>query len=90
MTQNHRAIAVGEYPTAGAYGEVGRGQYDLPEGYSLQIPTGRPETPDGKLVIEGAGIAPDIKVPLTLDDALGKEDAVLNAAEKAIWDKAGQ
>jgi C-terminal processing protease CtpA/Prc len=90
MTQNQRAIAVGQYPTAGAYGEVGRGQYDLPEGFTLQVPTGRPETTDGKLVIEGAGIAPDIKVPVTLEDALGNVDAVLNAAEKALWEKVGQ
>jgi C-terminal processing protease CtpA/Prc len=90
MTQDNRSIVVGHYPTAGAYGEVGRGQYDLPDGFSLQIPTGRSITPDGKLVIEGVGIVPDITVPVTLDSATGKTDTVLQAAIKAIQDKIGK
>lgn len=90
MTRDNRSIVVGHYPTAGAYGEVGRGQYDLPDGFSLQIPTGRSITPDGKLVIEGVGIVPDITVPVTLDSATGKTDTVLQAAIKAIQDKIGK
>ncbi len=61
LTQGQRAIVVGHYPTAGAYGEVGRGQYDLPGDISMQFPTGRPETMDGKLLIEGQGIIVDRK-----------------------------
>jgi C-terminal processing protease CtpA/Prc len=84
MTQNSRAMIVGHYPTAGAFGEVGRGQFDLPGGISMQFPTGKALTPDGKLLIEGQGVALNITVPVTEDDALGKVDAVLQAAENAI------
>jgi|YNPNPStandDraft_1061719.scaffolds.fasta_scaffold33089_2 C-terminal processing protease CtpA/Prc len=84
MTHNGRSTLVGHYPTAGAAGEVGRGQYDLPEGLSMQFPTGRPETPDGQLLIEGVGVQPDIVVPVSEDSALGRVDAVLNAAIEAL------
>lgn len=85
-----RAIVVGHYPTAGAFGEVGLGQYQLPGGLALQFPTGRPETPDGKLLIEGVGIVPDIVVPVTEDSALGRIDAVLEAAIEALLDEIGR
>ncbi len=87
LTQGQRAIVVGHYPTAGAYGEVGRGQYDLPGDISMQFPTGRPETMDGKLLIEGQGIPLDITVPVTEDSALGRVDAVLEAAVQALLQK---
>ena len=86
ISQGGRAIVVGHYPSAGMYGEVGRGQYDLPGGISLQFPTGRPETLDGKLLIEGIGIVPDITVPVTLESALGLSDTVLQAAIDALFD----
>ena len=84
MTHNNRAVMVGHTPTAGAYGEVGRGQYALPDDMDLQIPTGRPETPDGDLLIEGSGVAPDVVVPITRESALGEIDAVLEAAITAV------
>jgi len=75
---------VGHFPTAGAYGEVGRGQYDLPAELSMQFPTGRPETPNGDLLIEGTGVVLDVEVPVTEESALGKVDAVLEAAIEAL------
>ena len=87
LSQGGRSIIVGHYPTAGAYGEVGRGQYTMPGDLKMQFPTGRSETLDGKLVIEGKGVPLDITVPVTEASALGKEDAVLDAAAKALLDK---
>lgn len=87
LTHEDRSIIVGHTPSAGAYGEVGQGQYDLPEGFSMQFPTGRSETPDGQLVIEGVGIVPDILVPVTEDSVLGAQDDVLDAAIQALLDK---
>ncbi len=84
ITQGGRAVVVGHAATAGAYGEVGRGQYDLPDGLSLQFPTGRPETLDGRLLIEGTGIRPEVVVPVTFDSAMGTSDAVLEAAVEAL------
>jgi carboxyl-terminal processing protease len=89
MSQGGRAIIVGHSATAGAYGEVGRGQYKMPGDLSLQFPTGRPQTPDGQLIIEGVGIRPDIVVPVTSDSALGRVDAVLQAAVDAVLQAAG-
>ncbi len=86
MQQNGRATIMGHYPTAGAFGEVGRGQYELPGEYSMQFPTGRPETLDGDLLIEGVGIIPDVIVPVTEDSARGLVDAVL---ERAIQELSG-
>jgi carboxyl-terminal processing protease len=84
LTRENRSTVVGHFPTAGAFGEVGRGQYKLPGDLTVQFPTGRPETRDGKLLIEGTGIVPDITVPVTADSALGKVDAVLEAAINEI------
>ncbi len=80
MSQQGRAAIIGHFPTAGAFGEVGQGQYELPGGYTMQVPTGRPETMDGELLIEGVGIPLDVTVPITLESALGQVDAVLKAA----------
>ena len=90
LSQGGRAIVVGHYPSAGMYGEVGRGQYELPGDLSLQFPTGRPETPDGELMIEGIGVVPDILVPVTEESALGLSDTVLLAAIDALLANLGQ
>ena len=87
LNQEGRSVIVGHYPTAGGYGEVGRGQYKLPGDISLQFPTGRSETPDGKLLIEGKGVPLDITVPVTEESATGKVDAVLQAAIEVLSQK---
>jgi C-terminal processing protease CtpA/Prc len=86
LVQNQRSLIIGHYPTAGAFGEVGRGQYDLPGEISMQFPTGRPERLDGQLLIEGSGVIPDISVPITEESALGVRDTVLEAAIQALLD----
>jgi C-terminal processing protease CtpA/Prc len=87
LTRN--ATIIGHASTAGAYGEVGRGQYKFAGGLSLQIPTGRTLDPDGGLIIEGQGVRMDVTVPVTLESALGQVDAVLEAAIQALKDKIG-
>lgn len=86
MRQNSEAVIIGHFPTAGAFGEVGRGQYELPEDISAQFPTGRPETLAGELLIEGTGVIPDITIPVTLDSALG-EDTLLEAAIENLLER---
>lgn len=81
LTLNGHTTVVGHTPSAGAFGEVGRGQYTLPGEIDLQVPTGRPETLDGELLIEGTGVVPDVIVPVTEESALGQVDTML---EKAI------
>lgn len=84
MTRDGRSVVMGHYPTAGAYGGVGRGQVDLPADLALQFPTSRAETPAGELLIEGEGIVPAVIVPVTEESALGLEDPVLEAAIEAL------
>jgi C-terminal processing protease CtpA/Prc len=75
---------VGQYPTAGTEAEVSRGQVELPEGISLQIPTGRFVNPDGSLFLEGRGVVPTVKVPVTAAAVLSSQDVVLQAAISAL------
>ncbi|HEX9373705.1 MAG TPA: S41 family peptidase, partial [Roseiflexaceae bacterium] len=58
------AIVVGQRPTAGVAAEVSHGQFRLPEDIRLQAPTGRYVLPDGTLFIEGAGVAPTLRVAI--------------------------
>jgi carboxyl-terminal processing protease len=84
LSQQDRSIIVGHFPTAGAFGEVGRGQYLLPGDVAVQFPTGRHETLDGNVLLEGAGLPLDISVPVTEESVLGVQDAVLDAAIEAL------
>ena len=85
MQQEGRSTIIGHYPTAGAFGEVGRGQYQMPDDIKMQFPTGRPESlEDGSVVIEGVGVLPDITVPITMESALGEVDALLDEAIEVI------
>jgi C-terminal processing protease CtpA/Prc len=86
MIQDGRSTVLGHFPSAGMFGEVGRGQYELPGDISLQFPTGRSLTPDGEILIEGTGIVPDIIVPVTMD-TLFVEDTLLNAALDFLADR---
>ena len=57
-------IVVGEHPTLGTEAEVARGQFNLPEGLNLQVPTGRFTLPDGSLFLEGQGVQPTVRIPI--------------------------
>jgi len=82
-------IVVGMYPTASTFAEVARGQIMLPEGFSLQIPTGRSTLPDGSLFLEGSGVQPTLKVPITLENVTSTEDVVLQFGERAVLQPLG-
>jgi C-terminal processing protease CtpA/Prc len=85
MTVNDRAIIVGQYPTAGAGGSVE--QFLMPEGIFTQITIGRAVNPEGDIHIEGTGVVPTVKVPVTveiLQRQANGEDVILEAAEEAL------
>ena len=77
-------IVVGQYPTGGVEAEVARGQFELPEGFSLQIPTGRFKLPDGSIFLEGVGVQPEIRVPIDETTLFTNEDLVLATGEKIV------
>ncbi len=80
-----RALIVGNTATGGFTGEVSDGQYKLPGNLTMQIPTGRPVDPvSGDTLIEGTGVQPDIRVPVTRDSLLSPADEVLDAADAAL------
>jgi C-terminal processing protease CtpA/Prc len=84
LQKTGRATVVGQYPSGGLFGEVGAGQYLLPENMSLQAPTGRPVAPDGSIVIENVGVVPDVRVPVDETTVFSTDDVVLKAAEDAL------
>ena len=85
MTINNRAAIVGQYPSEGAGGSVE--DFIMPEDITVQLTIGRAVGVDGTIHLEGTGVVPDVRVPVTLDtlkkEANG-EDVVLAAAEKVI------
>jgi C-terminal processing protease CtpA/Prc len=85
MTINNRATVVGQYPSEGAGGSVEA--FFMPENIYCQMTVGRALDPNGKIHIEGKGIVPTVKVPVTLD-TLQKQadgaDVILEAAEKTL------
>lgn len=77
-------VIIGETPTAGVYAEVSRGQYSLPDGIGLQVPTGRTILPDGTPLLEGVGVVPTIRIPRTVETMLADDDVALALAEQEI------
>lgn len=82
------AIVVGQYSSAGVYANVAGGQVSLPEGFSFQYSEERTIKPDGSLLLEGTGVVPTVKVPVTLETLLSGEDVVLQAAVDAVLGEA--
>ena len=85
MTINNRAIIVGQYPTEGAGGSVE--QFLMPEDLHVQITTGRAVDANGNIHLEGKGVVPTVKVPVTVDTLKKQangEDVILEAAEEAL------
>jgi C-terminal processing protease CtpA/Prc len=77
-------VVMGQYPTGGVEAEVARGQFELPEGFTLQIPTGRFTLEDGSIFLEGVGVVPDVRIPIDEASVLSTQDAVLQDAIASI------
>lgn len=78
MTIADRAAIVGHYPTAGLGGSINR--LLMPEDEYFTYTTGRSVDANGEIHIEGKGVAPDIRVPVTEETLFGDGDPVLAAA----------
>lgn len=85
MTVDGRAKVVGEYPSEGAGGSVEA--FYMPEKIYCQLTIGRAVDAQGNIHLEGKGVVPTVKVPVTVQtlqkEAAG-EDVVLAAAESAL------
>lgn len=78
------AEVVGMFPSSSMFGEVSRGQFSMPEGFSMQFPTGRYLLPDGSIFLEGTGVQPTLWVPKTFENVSSTEDVVLQFGERAV------
>jgi C-terminal processing protease CtpA/Prc len=77
LTLQGRATTVGHYPTAGLGGSIS--QLLMPGDTVFQYTSGRAVDMNGKIHIEGIGVVPKIRVPVTAETVFDK-DALLNAA----------
>ena len=82
-------IVVGQFPTAGVEAETARGSFNLPEGFSVTVPTGRFTLPDGSIFLEGQGVPPTLDVPVDATTALSAEDVVLQAGIDVVLQPLG-
>ena len=72
MTIDNRATIVGQYPSAGGGGSVD--QFVMPMGLFVEMPIGKTVDKDGNIVIEGVGIVPTVKVPVTVSTVLFRRE----------------
>ena len=85
MSINDQATFVGQYPTDGAGGSVE--DFMMPEDITVQITIGRAVDAQGKIHLEGKGVGPTVKVPVTLETLQRQEngeDVILHAAESFL------
>lgn len=82
LLRENRAVTVGHYATAGAGGNVA--DFKMPEGQFFRFTIGRSVDPDGQIHIEGKGVAPTVRVPVTEETLFSAGDPVLAAAERYL------
>lgn len=78
LTLQERAAVVGQYTTSGLGGSVV--PVFLPGGVTTSITNGRSLDADGEIYIEGKGVAPTVRVPVTVETLFSSGDPVLEAA----------
>ncbi len=77
MLLQDRAVTVGMYPTNGIAG--GQATYLMP-GYQLQYSVSRSLDSQGNIIIEGIGVAPTLRVPITEETVFASGDIILDTA----------
>ncbi len=78
MTLQNRAAIIGHYPTAGLGGGVE--EFKMPGEEFIRFTIARAVDSNGEIHIEGRGIAPTIRVPITEEALVGDRDVLLDAA----------
>lgn len=82
LTLEDRAVIVGHYPTAGLGGSVD--DFVMPEDVIVRFTAGRSLDAEGNIHIEGLGVAPTRRVPVTQDTLFDTTDEVLDAGIDAV------
>jgi len=77
-------VVMGQFPTAGVEAETARGDFLLPDGIEMTVPTGRFTLPDGSIFLEGQGVQPGVRLAVDEASVLSSQDTVLQAAFEYI------
>ena len=85
MTYEDRALIVGQYPSGGLGGGVN--DFLMPEAVSIRFTVGRELDVNGEVHIEGKGVAPTVKVPVTEETLFAEGDVILEYAENALTEE---
>ncbi len=78
LTKRERATIIGYYGTAGLGGS--RFEVVLPDNLQFIYTRGRALDADGQIHIEGKGVQPSIRVPITAENVLSSADPLMAAA----------
>ncbi len=78
MTIQDRATIIGHYPTAGLGGGVE--DIAMPDDVAVRFTISRAVDANENIHIEGIGVQPDVRVPVTEETIFGPGDALLQAA----------
>jgi C-terminal processing protease CtpA/Prc len=78
----NRATIIGHYGTAGLGGGVD--DFAMPDGQFVRMTVTRTIDEEGNVTIEGVGVQPDIRVPVTLETLTADFDVLLRAAEEYL------
>lgn len=78
MSLEGRAAIVGHYPTAGLGGSVV--PIAMPDGATFNYTRSRAVDAEGNINIEGIGVRPTVRVPVTEESVLTNRDVLLEAA----------
>ncbi len=78
MTVEDRAAIIGHTATAGAGGSVET--FYMPDDMDVTFTVGRAVDADHNIHLEGIGVVPTLRVPVTEETLFSEEDAVLEAA----------
>jgi C-terminal processing protease CtpA/Prc len=82
MTIQDRATIIGHYPTAGLGGGVE--DIAMPDDVAVRFTISRAVDANENIHIEGIGVQPDVRVPVTEETIFGPGDALLQAAIEAL------
>ena len=84
LSIDQRAGIIGHYPTGGLGGAVD--DFLMPEDMKIRFTVTRALDPNKQIHVEAQGVAPSIRVPVTLESLLGEGDPLLAAAEQYLND----
>lgn len=84
LTIDDRAAIVGHYPTGGLGGAID--DFLMPEDMTIRFTVTRALDADKNIHIEAQGVAPTVRVPVTLETLTSDGDPLLEAAEKHLTD----